>query len=61
MKPYSTIACGLFALIAAAHLARLLCHADVTVAGFSVPMWVSLVGMIIAAVLAFGLWRESKS
>ncbi len=61
MKPITTIASVAFALITIAHLARLVAHLDVVVAGHAMPMWISVVGSIIAAALAIGLWLEAKA
>ncbi len=60
MKPFTTLAVALFALIALAHLYRLATGCEVVVNGTVVPMWVSVVGAIVAAGLAAMLWRESR-
>jgi len=31
----------------------------VSVNGIDIPMWVSVIALVVAAGLAFGLWRES--
>jgi len=59
MKPFTTIAIVLFALLAFLHLLRLLLGWEVTVNGIIVPMWVSVLGFFIVAGLAVMLWREA--
>jgi hypothetical protein len=61
MKPFTTLAAVLFALIALAHLCRLIWGLEVVVGGTTLPQWVSLPGLIVAAGLALMLWRESRS
>jgi hypothetical protein len=60
MKPFATAALVIFALVAIVHLLRLLLGWSVTFNGTDIPMWVSEVALVIAAGLAFGLWRENK-
>ncbi len=59
-KPFTTVAAVLFALIAFAHLLRLLLGWEVTVNGMVVPEWASGPGLVITAGLALMLWRESR-
>lgn len=59
MKPFTKIAAGLFALIALAHLYRVIVGLSVTVGGHDVPQWVSVIGMVITGSLALALHRES--
>ncbi len=60
MKPFTTIASLLLALIALAHLYRVIRPFEVVIAGCSIPQWASLVGLVVASVLAFMLHRESR-
>lgn len=60
MKPFTTIAVAIFALIAVAHLYRLIRGCEVVVGGTSIPIWASVVGLIVSAGLAVMLWRESR-
>ena len=60
MKPFTTLAVVIFALIALVHLFRLIRGIEVVVGGTILPQWVSLPGLIIAAGLALMLWRESR-
>ena len=58
MKPGSIIAIALFSLAALGHLLRIVFSLHVTVETTAVPMWVSVVGTIVPAAVAFKLWRE---
>ncbi len=60
MKPFSVIASAVFALVATAHLLRLVLRWDVVIAGVSVPLWVSVAGVVLPGGLALVLWRESR-
>ena len=60
MKPFTTLGAAIFALIALGHLYRVVRRLAVTVAGTDIPMWVSIVGMVVAAGLAVMLWREAR-
>ena len=61
MKPFTTIAVALLALIAVVHLLRLVAGWEVVVNGYVVPTWFSLPGFIIAGGLAALVWRESRA
>jgi hypothetical protein len=60
VKPVSLIAVLVFAVVAIAHLVRLLFQVELVVGGSVVPLWVSVVGLFLAAALAFGLFREGR-
>jgi len=60
MKPFTTAASIVFALVALVHLYRLMKPFPVLVGGTMVPQWISLIGAIVAAVLALMVWRESR-
>lgn len=57
-KPATFFAVVIFALVAMAHLLRLLFGVPVMIAGWPVPGWISVFGFIIPGALAVGLWRE---
>ena len=65
--PMSSQASGLraasviFALFALGHVVRLVKQAQVTVATYQIPMWVSVVALIIAAILSIWMWRLSSA
>ena len=60
MKPASFVAAVLLDLIAIAHVVRLVYHTEVTVGGQVVPMGVSVVGALVAAVLSVLVFREAR-
>jgi hypothetical protein len=59
VKP-TTVATVVFALVAVAQLIRIALGWDVTVNGISIPQWVSVIACMVAAALAFALWREPR-
>ena len=61
MKPFTTIAASVFALVAFMHVLRLFLGWEVTVNGAAIPMSVSALGLVIAVSLAFMLWRENRT
>ncbi len=58
MKPFTTVAVGIFSLICLVHIARLVVGLDIAVGGWIVPLWVSVPGAIVTGGLAFMLWKE---
>jgi membrane associated rhomboid family serine protease len=60
MKPLITIVAILLMGISAAHLVRIIFQVEMTVGGFIIPIWVSIIGFIIPLVLALLLDRENK-
>jgi hypothetical protein len=60
MKPVTTIVTILLMAISIAHLLRLILQADIVVNGVNIPIWLSIFGCIVPAVLAFMLWRENR-
>jgi hypothetical protein len=60
MKPFATITVILLGLVALLHLLRLWFGWTVTVDSTTIPMWASVVGLVIAAGLGVGLWRETR-
>ena len=61
MKPASLLAIVIFTLVALAHLLRLVFQVQVLIGGAALPMWVIALGLVVAAGLAVGLWRETGS
>ena len=59
-KPFTSVAAIIFAVIALVHLLRLIYGWAVTIVGADVPTWASYVGLVVAGVLAAGLWWESR-
>ena len=60
MKPFSTIGAVVFALVALLHLLRLVYGWEVTFAGWVVPLWLSVIGLIVAGGLAALVWGEAR-
>ncbi len=60
MRPVTTIVVILLLIISFAQLLRLFFQVEVIAAGINVPVWLSVFGFIIPALLAFLLWRENK-
>lgn len=49
-----------FAIFALGHLVRLIKQTEVLVAGNQIPMWVSVVALIVASGLSLWTWRLSS-
>jgi len=60
MKPVTTIVAILLMASSIAHLLRLILQVNIVANGVNIPLWLSIVGCIIPAVLAFMLWRENR-
>jgi hypothetical protein len=43
------------------HIVRLVKHAQVTFGATEIPMWVSVVALIVAGVLSIWMWRLSSA
>jgi uncharacterized membrane protein YecN with MAPEG domain len=54
------VASVLFGIFAIAHLFRLITHIQVTVATHSIPMALSWVALVVAAILCIWFWRLSN-
>jgi hypothetical protein len=61
MKPFTTAAIGVFSLVALLQLLRVALGWEITVNGIFIPFWASVIACIIAATLAFMLWRETRT
>ena len=59
-KPFTLIAAILFALAALVHIYRLIKHFQITIGSHMISETVSIVAIVVAAVMAWGLYRESK-
>jgi hypothetical protein len=60
MKPFTKIASVIFGIIALLHLLRLMNHIGIVVGSFQVPLWVSIGGFVVTAILCIGLWKEAN-
>ena len=59
-KPFTTIAIGVFSLVAILHALRLMYGWTVSVNGLDIPMWASVLGLGVAVLLAVMIARESR-
>lgn len=59
MKPFATISSFLFFLIALGHLIRIIVGSTVTVDDIVIPMWPSVVVVLVFGALSVLLWREA--
>ncbi|HEY7740782.1 MAG TPA: hypothetical protein VIB01_09230 [Steroidobacteraceae bacterium] len=50
----------LFAVVSIAHLLRIVFDVPVTVADESIPMWVSVIGVVVPGMLAWLLFRNHR-
>ena len=60
MKPFTTIAVILLAIVALVHVYRFARGLDVIVNGHAIPLWVSAVAAIVAGAVSLMVWRESR-
>jgi hypothetical protein len=55
------VASAFFAIFAVAHIVRLIKQAQVMFGTTEIPMWVSMVALIIAGGLSIWMWRLSSA
>ena len=61
MKPFTAVAVFVFSLVALLQLLRVTLGWEVTVNGIFIPLWASVIACVVAATLAFMLWRETRT
>jgi len=54
------VAGTVFALVCLGHLLRVITRADVLIAGRQIPVWVNVLGVLIAGGLSLWMWRLSS-
>ena len=59
-KTFSLLAGAIFSLVALAHLVRLVFRVEWIVAGWTVPMWLSVVGLLVPGFMAYQGFRLSQ-
>jgi hypothetical protein len=59
MKPFTLVASVIFLLVAITHLMRVILGWTVTIDGYDVPSWMSIVACVVAAILAIMIRREA--
>ena len=60
MKKFTRIAAVLFAVITVLHVIRVIYGWEVNIGSFTLPIWASAIGALVAGILSWGLWKESK-
>ena len=60
-KPFTMLAAVLFAVGALLHVFRLFTGFHIILGSHSIPIWCSYIAIVVGALLAWGLYRESKS
>jgi len=60
LKEYCVVSGVLFALVACAHLLRIVNGMSILVDDYAVPMFASWIGFVVPGVLAFWAFRLSK-
>jgi len=60
MKSFTTIAIVVFAVICFVHVVRLILGWPANINGMAIPMWVSIIGALVSALLAVMVWKENK-
>jgi len=60
MKPFTTIAAIIFALMALVHAYRIAVGFPINFAGTEIGQGVSWIALVVTGVLSFGLFRESR-
>lgn len=61
MKPFTTAAVIVFLIVAVVQLVRVIEGWTVTIDGWHVPIWASIVACAAAALLAVMVWRENRA
>jgi hypothetical protein len=61
MKHATFVTVVFLSLIALAHLLRLVFAVEWVVGGVVIPMWPSVLAIIVPGLLALGLWREQRT
>lgn len=60
-RPFTLIAAILFALAALLHVYRIFTHFQIMAGSHVAPDWISYVAIVVGAVMAWGLYRESRA
>ena len=59
-KPFTTVAAIIFALMALGHILRLILKFQIVLGSHLLPMWMSMVAILVTAGLSWGLFREAR-
>lgn len=60
MKTGTLLAIILFVLVAVAHLIRLVDRTEILVGTMVLPLWASVLGVVVPGLIAWLLWKESR-
>ncbi|MDX1381435.1 MAG: hypothetical protein R3233_09960 [Xanthomonadales bacterium] len=60
MKTGTLLAIIVFVLVALAHLARLIDRTEILVGTMVLPLWASVLGVVVPGLIAWLLWKESR-
>lgn len=60
-RPFTLIAALIFAVMAVIHIIRMVTKFDVVIGTHSIPMWCSIVAIVVTAILSWGLFKESRA
>jgi len=60
-KPFTMIAALIFFAVALLHVYRIFTHFQVVLGSHEIPLWVSYFGVVIPALIAILLLRESRA
>ena len=60
MKPFTTIAVIVFAIICVFHILRIFLGWEADINHMVIPMWISIVGAVFSGLMAVMLWKENK-
>ena len=60
MRPFTTIAIVVLAIICVAHLLRVIFGWTIIVNGNDIPLWPSILAALFLALLTVMVWRENK-
>lgn len=59
-KPFTKIAVIAFGLIGALHAVRVFFGWEAEIAHFAIPLWPSILAVLVSGLLSFMLWKENR-
>ena len=59
-KTYMTVSTAIFAVVAIVHLLRAVYGWDLVIGGWTAPLWISWLGLIVAGVLAYSGYTHRR-
>jgi hypothetical protein len=60
MKPFTIATLVFLGFVSVAQLVRFILQVPAMANGVAIPPWVSAIACVVTAVLAIGLWRETR-